>query len=116
MADKIKIIIAGLLLIAGLAAFYYFSGLPLVARVGMVLAGIVASIVMGLASTSGKRLAGFVGDSRDEVRKVVWPTRKESFQTAAAVFGFVVLMAVFLWVVDKGLEYSLYSLILDWKK
>lgn len=116
MADKIKIIIAGLLLVAGLVAFYYFSDLPLVARVGMVLAGIVASIVMGMASASGKRLAGFVGDSRDEVRKVVWPTRRESFQTTAAVFGFVVLMALFMWLVDKGLEYSLYSLILDWKK
>jgi preprotein translocase subunit SecE len=46
---------------------------------------------------------------------VVWPTRKESFQTAAAVFGFVVIMAVFLWAVDKGLELALYSLILDWK-
>jgi preprotein translocase subunit SecE len=115
MADKIKIIIAGLLFIAGLVGFYYFSDLPLVARVGMVLAGIAASLVVGLSSASGKRLAGFFGASREEVRKVVWPTRKESFQTAAAVFGFVVIMAVFLWAVDKGLEVALYNLILDWK-
>jgi preprotein translocase subunit SecE len=47
---------------------------------------------------------------------MVWPTRKESFQTAAAVFGFVVLMALFLWIVDKGLEVVLYDLILGWKK
>lgn len=116
MADKIKIIVAGLLLIAGLVAFYYFPDLPMVARIGMVLGGLAAGIVVGLTSSTGKALAGFIGDSRDEVRKVVWPTRKESFQTAASVFGFVVIMAIFLWVVDKGLEVTLYSLILDWKK
>ena len=116
MADKIKIIIAGLLFVAGFAGFYYFSDMPLVARVGMVLAGIAASVVVGLSSASGKQLSGFVSESREEVRKVVWPTRKESFQTAAAVFGFVVIMAMFLWIVDKGLELSLYNLILDWKK
>ncbi|MFO7190133.1 MAG: preprotein translocase subunit SecE [Pseudomonadota bacterium] len=116
MADKIKFVLAGLLLVAGLAAFYYYSDLPLVARVGMVLAGVVAGVAVGLSSEPGKRLARFIGESREELRKVVWPTRKESFQTAAAVFGFVVLMAVFLWVVDKGLEFALYNLILDWKK
>jgi len=116
MADKIKIIIAALLLVAGLAAFYYYSDLPLVARVGMVLAGIAGCVVVGWSSEPGKRLAGFIGEAREELRKVVWPTRKESFQTAAAVFGFVVVMAVFLWIVDKGLEVTLYNFILDWKK
>lgn|SRR5690606_22586944 len=115
MADKIKLIFAGLLFIAGLAAFHYYSDMPLVARVGMVLGGIVAGVVVGLWSEQGRRLAGFFGEAREEVRKVVWPTRKESFQTAAAVFGFVVLMAVFLWGVDKLLEATLYSFILDWK-
>lgn len=114
MADKIKIILAGLLLIAGLAAFYYYADMPMVARFGMVLGGIVAGTVVGLSSVPGRRLAGFFGESREEVRKVVWPTRKESFQTAAAVFGFVVLMAIFLWGVDKAFSALLYSYILDW--
>jgi preprotein translocase subunit SecE len=46
----------------------------------------------------------------------VWPTRKESLQTAGIVFAFVVVMALFLWVSDKTLEYLLYDLILGWKK
>ena len=116
MADKIKIIIAGLLLIAGLAAFYYYSDMPVAARALMVLAGIGAGIAVGWTSALGQRLRGFTGESREELRKVVWPTRKESFQTTAAVFGFVVVMALFLWIVDKGLEVTLYNFILDWKK
>ena len=51
-----------------------------------------------------------------ETKKVVWPTRKESLQTAGAVFAFVVVMAVFLWVTDKSLEYLMYDLLLGWKK
>ncbi len=116
MADKLKITIAGLLVVAGLAAFYYFSTAPLVARVLMVLAGIAAGVAVGWVSAPGRQLAEFARESIAEVKKMVWPTRKESFQTAAAVFGFVLVMAVFLWIVDKGLEVALYDLILGWKK
>jgi len=116
MLDHIKIAIAALLLVAGLAGFYYFSTLPLVARVGMVLAGIAAGVAVGWFSAPGQQLAAFARDAIAEVKKMVWPTRKESFQTAAAVFGFVVLMALFLWIVDKGLEVVLYDLVLGWKR
>jgi preprotein translocase subunit SecE len=90
--------------------------MPLVTRVLMVLGGIAAAIVVAWFSAPGRELFGFARESRDEVRKMVWPTRKESFQIAAAVFGFVVLMALFLWIVDKVLEWSLYDLILGWKR
>jgi preprotein translocase subunit SecE len=116
MADKIKITLAGLVLLAGLAGFYYFSALPLVARVGMVLVGIALGVVIGWFSAPGRQLAGFAREAIDETKKVVWPTRKESFQTTAAVFGFVVLMAIFLWLVDKGLEIGLYDLVLGWRR
>ncbi len=116
MLDHIKIAIAALLVVTGLAGFYYFSNLPLVARVGMVLAGFAAGVAVGWFSVPGQQLAAFSRDAIAEVKKMVWPTRKESFQTAAAVFGFVVLMALFLWIVDKGLEVVLYDLILRWKK
>ena len=116
MVDRIKIVVAALLLIGGLAGFYFYSALPMVARVGMVLAGIAAGVVVGWFSAPGRQLADFAGESITEVKKMVWPTRKESFQIAAAVFGFVVLMALFLWIVDKVLELALYDLILGWKQ
>ncbi len=116
MADKIKITLAGLALFAGLAGFYYFSALPLVVRVGMVLAGIALGATIGSFSVPGRQLAGFAREAIEETKKVVWPTRKESFQTAAAVFGFVVLMAIFLWLVDKSLEIGLYDLVLGWRR
>jgi len=116
MADKIKITLAGLVLLAGLAGFYYFSTLPMVARVGMVLVGAALGIVVGRFSAPGRQFAGFAREAIDETKKVVWPTRKESFQTAAAVFAFVVAMALFLWLVDKGLELGLYDLVLGWKR
>src|SRR5262245_19243752 len=116
MVDRIKIVIAGLLLVTGIAAFYYFSTLPLVARVGMVLLGVAAGVAVGWFSEPGRQLIDFARESRNEVAKMVWPTRKESFQIAAAVFGFVVLMALFLWIVDKVLEVALYDLILGWKR
>jgi len=113
--DRIKIVVAAALLIAGIAGFYYFAALPTVARVGMVLAGIAAGVAVGWFSAPGRQLAAFARESIDEVKKMVWPTRKESFQIAAVVFAFVVVMAVFLWVVDKGIEYVLYDLILGWR-
>jgi preprotein translocase subunit SecE len=116
MVDHIKIAISGLLLLAGLVAFYYFSALPLVARVGMVLAGIAAGVAVGWFSEPGRQLLAFAKESIAEVKKMVWPTRKESLQIAGAVFAFVVLMALFLWIVDKGVEFALYDLILGWRR
>ena len=60
--------------------------------------------------------AKFIREVRQEMKKVVWPTRKETIQTTAAVFAFVFVMAVFLWVSDKTLEWVLYDIILGWKK
>ena len=51
-----------------------------------------------------------------ELRKVVWPTRKEALQNTGYVFAFVFTMALFLWITDKVLEWALYDLILGWKR
>jgi len=65
---------------------------------------------------SGKELIAFGRDSAKEVRKVVWPTRKEAIQMTGYVFAFVVLMALFMFTTDKTLEWVLYDLILGWKR
>ena len=114
--DKAKLGIAVVLVVAGLAGFYYFSEQALVLRVLYVIAGIAAGIAVAWFTAPGQEFFAFARDSWSETRKVVWPTRKEAIQTTAAVFGFVFVMALFLWVADKGLEWALYDLILGWKK
>jgi len=78
--------------------------------------GVAAAVVAFLLSHVGRDLVGFGGDAWREVKKVVWPTRKEATQMTLYVFGFVVLMALFLWLTDKTLEWVFYDLILGWKK
>jgi preprotein translocase subunit SecE len=116
MADKIKFAIAVLLVMAGIAAFYYFGDSPAVLRVVYVLAGFAAGAAVGWTTEPGKRFYVFAQESIAETKKVVWPTRKESFQTAGAVFAFVAVMAVFLWITDKGLELLMYDVLLGWKR
>ena len=116
MVDKIKVSVAVLLLMAGIAGFYYLADSPMVLRVVSVLGGIVAAAVVGWTTEPGKQFFVFAQEAVVETKKVVWPTRKESFQTTGAVFAFVVAMAVFLWITDKGLEYVMYDLLLGWKK
>ena len=116
MLDKVKIVAAALLVVAGLAGFYYLADMPAIARVGSVLGGLVAGALVFWTTDPGKEFYIYAQESVAETKKVVWPTRKETMQTTAAVFAFVVVMAVFLWVSDKTLEWVLYDLILGWKK
>ena len=108
--------LAILLVITGVGGFYYFGEHALVLRVLYVIGGLLAGVAVGWFTAPGQEFFAFARDSWGETRKVVWPTRKEAIQTTAAVFGFVVVMAVFLWLTDKGLEWALYDLVLGWKK
>jgi len=116
MVDNAKLGIAAALLAAGIAGYYLLAEQALILRVLVVIAGVVAAAVMAWFTEPGRTFAGFARESIVEVKKVVWPTRKETIQTTAAVFAFVVVMAVFLWLSDKTLEWVLYELILGWKK
>jgi preprotein translocase subunit SecE len=116
MADKIKLTAALALVALGIAGFYLLSASSPVLRVLAVVAGVLAGGVVAWLSAPGQQFAVFAREANAELRKVVWPTRKETTQTAAAVFAFVVVMAVFLWASDKTLEWALYDLILGWKK
>ena len=116
MADKIKLALAALLVVAGIAGYYLLAANSIVLRILAVVAGIVAGIAVAWTSVLGQEFLVFAREALVEVKKVVWPTRKETMQTTAAVFAFVVVMAVFLWVSDKTLEWVLYDLILGWKK
>ena len=115
-ADIAKLAIAVLLVATGIAGYYLLGDAALVLRVLAVLAGIAAGAAIAAFTAPGRQFLAFAREAVVEVKKVVWPTRKETLQTTAAVFAFVVVMAVFLWVSDKTLEWVLYDLILGWKK
>ena len=115
MADKLKFVLALLLVAAGVAGFYLLSEQVLVLRVLAVLAGVAAGAVLAWYTGPGRRFAVFLRETVAETKKVVWPTRKETVQMTGIVFAFVFAMAVFLWLTDKSLEWVLYDLILGWK-
>ena len=115
-ADKAKMGAAVALVIAALVGFYLLSKQGQIAQWGALLVGLGAAVVVFLTSESGKQFVAFGRDAWREVKKVVWPTRKEAIQMTAYVFGFVVIMALFLWMTDKTLEWVFYDLILGWKK
>lgn len=114
-ADKAKLAVAGLLVVGAVAAFYLLGKQDLWLRVVALLALLAAAVGMFFTSEPGKALAGFGRDSVRELRKVVWPTRKEAIQMTGYVFAFVFVMALFLWLTDKTLEWLLYSVILRWR-
>ena len=117
MIDKVKLALAAALVAAGIWAYYWLGeGTTLILRILAVVAGLLAGAAVAWFSAPGKQFGLFAVESVAEVKKVVWPTRKETMQTTAAVFAFVVVMAVFLWISDKTLEWVLYDLILGWKK
>ncbi|MEO6145445.1 MAG: preprotein translocase subunit SecE [Sulfuriferula sp.] len=106
MTDKIKLLAAVLMVIAGIAGFYYLADSPSVVRLGAILLGFALGIAIFWFTQTGRQFFAFSQESVVEARKVVWPTRKETIQTTGIVFAFVVVMALFLWLVDAGLLWA----------
>lgn len=105
MINKIKLLVAFLLLVAGVAGFYLLADKATVLRILVVLAGLGAAIAVLWTTPVGQQSLGFVGDAVAESRKVVWPTRKETIQTTLVVFVLVVFMAAILGIMDIGFAY-----------
>ena len=115
-ADKAKLAIAGLLVIGAVAAFYALGKQDQWVRVIALLGLLAVAVGIFFTSESGKQLIAYGQDAVKEVKKVVWPTRKEAMQMTGYVFAFVFVMALFLWLTDKTLEWALYDLILGWRR
>jgi preprotein translocase subunit SecE len=116
VADKAKVLLALAAVVGGIVGFYLLAQEPLVLRVASVLAGLALGATIAWFSEPGRRFFAFSKEAVAETKTVVWPTRKETIQTTAIVFGFVLIMAIFLWATDKTLEWALYDLILGWRK
>jgi preprotein translocase subunit SecE len=114
--DKAKLVASALLVVAALAGYFLLAKQGALAQWAAFLVLLALAVVRFLVSEPGKQLIAFGRDAWREVKKVVWPTRKEATQMTAVVFGFVLIMALFLWLTDKTLEWVFYDLILGWKK
>jgi len=115
MADRLKLGLAVVVLLAGIVGFSALAAQPMVVRVAAFLGGVLLAALIAWASEPGRRTLGFARESYGEVRRVVWPTRKETLQMTGVVFAFAVVMAIFLWLVDWVLESVLYGLLLGWR-
>ena len=114
-ADRVKLGLAVLVIIAGIVGFSVLSAQPLVARVGVFIGSLVIAAVIAWFSEPGRRTISFGQESYSEVKRVSWPTRKETMQMTGIVFAFVAVMGLFMWLLDKGIEWILYGLLLGWK-
>lgn len=115
-ADKAKVGVSLVLLVGSFFAYYLLSKQGSLVQWAGLLVLVAAALAVYLASDSGRRLLGFGRDSYRELAKVVWPERKEAIQMTMYVFGFVLVMSIFLWLTDKVIEWAFYDLILGWRK
>lgn len=115
-ADKAKLAAAVVLAVGAIVAFYLLSRQGEIVQWAALLVGLAAAIGAFASAESGRQLWAFGRDSWREVRKVVWPSRKEAIQMTAYVFAFVAIMSIFLWLTDKTLEWVFFDLILGWRK
>ena len=106
LVDAGKLVLAGAALLGGVVAYYWYENQPQVLRVLMVLGGLIAGLVLLYWAAPGKELWTYVQSSRVELRKMVWPTRQETWRTTLVVFVFVMALAVFFWLVDMGLAWG----------
>jgi preprotein translocase subunit SecE len=112
MLDTVKLLLAAVALVGGLYAYYYYEpSVSQALRVLMVLGGTVAGIGIAMTSVQGHRLWHFIQGSRVEIRKVIWPTKQETTQTAIAVFVFTLIMMLFFWLLDSGLLWLTQKLV-----
>jgi len=112
VADNIKLAMAGLVVVLGVAGFYTLGDASVLVRAGVVVLAVVAAAAMALTSAPGREAVEFAKGSRMEVRKVVWPTRRETMQTTLFVMVLVVLIGLYLWLLDRIMFWVVYDLTL----
>jgi len=105
-ADKVKALVAALLVAGGIIGYYVLSTQPSWQRWLIVAGGMVLAVIIVALSSYGRGFKQFVTDARVELRKVVWPNRQETMQVTLAVFIFVIVAGLFFWVLDLGLAWA----------
>jgi len=111
-ADIGKLVLAGLVLLAGIVAYSWFNdgSVPDTVRLLGVLVALVVALAIAAFTGPGRRVRHFIGESQFEMRKVVWPTRDETLKTTGIIILVVILLSMLLGLIDLILK----SVILDW--
>lgn len=112
MIDKVKLVASVAIVVLGIAGFYYFDQLSILLRAGMVIVAVIAGAGVALTSSQGQMAWEFTKGARLELRKVVWPTRRETVQGTGMVLLMVVIVGIYLWILDTALFWVVYDLIL----
>jgi preprotein translocase subunit SecE len=111
--DMVKLVLAGVLLVAGIVAYYYFSQWTGWARVGVLLAGLVASCAVAAFTGPGRAVREYLAESQFELRKVVWPTREETLRTTLVILVVVVILSLLLGLIDFLLKWAVLDNLLQ---
>jgi preprotein translocase subunit SecE len=114
--DTALVGVALLVALAGVIGFSFWSELPMLTRVGILLGGLLLGLGIAWFTNTGKRFIAFAQESFDEAKRVTWPSGKETLQTTWVVFAFVAVMSIVLFLVDRTIEWGLYDLVLGWKR
>lgn len=85
----------------GIVANSIYGDLPLIYRVLGMLVLAAAALFVAVSTQQGAAVWDVIKESQTEVRKVVWPTRQETNQTALIVVVLTILMAIILWLLDS---------------
>jgi preprotein translocase subunit SecE len=101
--DTAKLLLALVILVGSIFAYYYYSSESALLRVIGVLIAFIVAVWVAFQSAQGQTLWKFIQGSRVELRKVVWPTREETIQTTVVVLVFATIMGVFFWLLDLSL-------------
>jgi preprotein translocase subunit SecE len=105
--DIAKLGLAIIAIIAGIGGFYFYADQSLLLRViGLLL---MLSMAVGLVYTTtlGQSLWSFAQGSRIELKKIVWPTKKETIQTTLIVVVMVLFVGILLWMFDGLLMWGI---------
>ena len=105
-SDTAKLVVAIVLVMAGIVGYYLLSDQAAWMRWLAVAAGIVVAAVVLATSRYGADFRQFVLDSRVELRKIVWPNRNETGMTTLVVFVFLLIAGVFFWGLDLALAWA----------
>jgi len=105
--DVVKQVISIIFVVTGVAAFYYFSEFSLLYRVLALVAAVLVAMALVLTTGTGRNVWGFILESKQEVRRVVWPTREETIRTTLMVFVMVFVVGLVLWCLDMFLFWGI---------